>query len=134
MPWGPGFLPVKQPCQPDRTIGVPAGEGDTLIGLFPSSARLGLTGMGTRAGVSLGSGLPTRGYAKRRIARGLREGDHFRGEPTGVRKMGVKVATVTLALSLPVFLWPPKPARAATADFAPAMVEPALVAPALAYR
>ena len=39
--------------------------------------------------------------------------------------MGVKVAAVTLALSLPAFLWPPKPARAATADFAPAMSAPA---------
>ena len=88
--------------------------------------------MGTQAGASLGSGLPGRGYAKRRIARGPREGDHFRGDPAGVRKMGVKVAAATLALSLPVFLWPPKPARAATTDFAPAMVEPTLVAPALA--
>jgi hypothetical protein len=32
--------------------------------------------------------------------------------------MRVKVAAVTLALSLPSFLWPPKPARAATVDFA----------------
>ena len=42
--------------------------------------------------------------------------------------MRVKVAAVTLALSLPAFLWPPKPARAATADFAPTMSEPAPVA------
>jgi len=38
--------------------------------------------------------------------------------------MPVKVATVTLALAVPAFLWPPKPARAATADFAPAMSAP----------
>ena len=37
--------------------------------------------------------------------------------------MRVKVAVLTLALSLPAFLWPPKPARAATADFAPPMSE-----------
>ena len=43
--------------------------------------------------------------------------------------MGVKVAAVTLALSLPVFLWPPKPARAATADVATAMSATAFVAP-----
>jgi hypothetical protein len=40
-------------------------------------------------------------------------------------KMRVKVVAVTLALSLPSFLWPPKPARAATVDIAPAMPEPA---------
>ena len=39
--------------------------------------------------------------------------------------MRVKVVAVTLALSLPSFLWPPKPARAATVDIAPAMPEPA---------
>ena len=39
--------------------------------------------------------------------------------------MRVKVVAVTLALSLPSFLWPPKPARAATADVAPALSEPA---------
>jgi len=33
--------------------------------------------------------------------------------------MHAKVAAATLALSLPAFLWPPKPARAATAEFAP---------------
>jgi hypothetical protein len=37
--------------------------------------------------------------------------------------MRVKVVAVTLALSLPSFLWPPKPARAATADFAPTLCE-----------
>ena len=36
-----------------------------------------------------------------------------------------KVATVTLALALPVFLWPPKPARAATIDCAQAVSVPA---------
>lgn len=46
--------------------------------------------------------------------------------------MDVKVAAVTLALSLPYFLWPPKPARAATPDFAPTMFESAPVAPARA--
>jgi hypothetical protein len=40
--------------------------------------------------------------------------------------MRVKVAILTLALALPSFLWPPKPARAATADFAPTMSELAL--------
>ena len=45
--------------------------------------------------------------------------------------MPVKVVAVTLALSLPAFLWPPKPARAATADFALTMSEPAPVSPAL---
>jgi hypothetical protein len=35
--------------------------------------------------------------------------------------MHVKVAVMTLALSLPPFLWPPKPARAATADLVPAL-------------
>jgi hypothetical protein len=46
--------------------------------------------------------------------------------------MGVKVAAVTLALAVPAFLWPPKPARAATADSATAISVPASVAPALA--
>ena len=46
--------------------------------------------------------------------------------------MGVKVTAVTLALAVPAFLWPPKPARAATADLALAMPQPAPVAPALA--
>jgi hypothetical protein len=40
--------------------------------------------------------------------------------------MRVKVAILTLALSLPSFLWPPKPARAATAEFGPTLFEPAL--------
>jgi hypothetical protein len=40
--------------------------------------------------------------------------------------MRVKVAVLTLALSLPSFLWPPKPVRAATADFAATMSEPTL--------
>ncbi len=44
--------------------------------------------------------------------------------------MPVKVATVTLALAVPAFLWPPKPARAATVDFAVTMPAPA--APTLA--
>jgi hypothetical protein len=35
--------------------------------------------------------------------------------------MPVKVATVTLALAVPAFLWPPKPARAATVDSAVTM-------------
>jgi hypothetical protein len=39
--------------------------------------------------------------------------------------MRVKIAALTLALSLPSFLWPPKPARAATAEFAFAIAEPA---------
>jgi len=39
--------------------------------------------------------------------------------------MHVKVAAVTLALALPSFLWPPKPARAATVDFAPTVSAPA---------
>jgi hypothetical protein len=39
--------------------------------------------------------------------------------------MPVKVATVTLALAVPAFLWPPKPARAATVDFASAVSAPA---------
>ena len=38
--------------------------------------------------------------------------------------MPVKVATVTLALAVPAFLWPPKPARAATADVAHSMPAP----------
>jgi len=37
-----------------------------------------------------------------------------------------KVAVLTLALSLPSFLWPPKPARAATTEFGPTLVEPTL--------
>ena len=40
--------------------------------------------------------------------------------------MRVKVAALTLALALPAFLWPPKPARASTADLVPAMSEPTL--------
>jgi hypothetical protein len=39
--------------------------------------------------------------------------------------MPVKVATVTLALAVPAFLWPPKPARAATIDVAVTMPAPA---------
>ena len=42
--------------------------------------------------------------------------------------MRVKVAMLTLALSLPSFLWPPKPARAATPDFAATSHEAALAA------
>jgi hypothetical protein len=42
--------------------------------------------------------------------------------------MRVKVAFLAIALSLPSFLWPPKPARAATADFVPTMAVPALAA------
>jgi hypothetical protein len=38
--------------------------------------------------------------------------------------MRVKVAMLTLALSLPSFLWPPKPARAATADVVVTVSEP----------
>ena len=38
--------------------------------------------------------------------------------------MGVKVAAVTVALAVPAFLWPPKPARAVTPEFVPAMSEP----------
>jgi hypothetical protein len=45
--------------------------------------------------------------------------------------MRVKVAIMTLALAVPSFLWPPKPARAATADSVPTMSEPASVAPVL---
>ncbi len=36
-----------------------------------------------------------------------------------------KVATVTLALAVPAFLWPPKPARAGTVDFAVTLPAPA---------
>jgi len=46
--------------------------------------------------------------------------------------MRVKMAVLTLALSLPAFLWPPKPARAATADFAQTTLEPARTATAVA--
>jgi hypothetical protein len=46
--------------------------------------------------------------------------------------MPVKVATVTLALAVPAFLWPPKPARAATVDYTPALSAPAPVASFLA--
>ena len=35
--------------------------------------------------------------------------------------MPVKVAAVTVALAVPAFLWPPKPARAATVDAVPAL-------------
>ena len=42
--------------------------------------------------------------------------------------MGPKVAAVTIALAVPAFLWPPKPARAATAEYT--LSEPAAVAPA----
>jgi len=40
-----------------------------------------------------------------------------------------KVVAVTVALAVPAFLWPPKPARAATADFAPGVSVRASVAP-----
>jgi hypothetical protein len=43
--------------------------------------------------------------------------------------MPVKVATVTLALAVPAFLWPPKPARAAPVDCPPAISAPAAHAP-----
>lgn len=39
--------------------------------------------------------------------------------------MSVKVAAVTVALAVPAFLWPPKPARAATVELAVAMPAPA---------
>ena len=42
--------------------------------------------------------------------------------------MRVKLAMLTLALSLPSFLWPPKPARAATAEVAPMLSESTLAA------
>lgn len=44
--------------------------------------------------------------------------------------MGKKLAALTIALSVPHFLWPPKPARAATVDWALEM--PAPVAQVLA--
>lgn len=44
--------------------------------------------------------------------------------------MHAKIAAVTLALSLPAFLWPPKPARAATDDLASAALVKVPVAPA----
>lgn len=46
--------------------------------------------------------------------------------------MPCKLAAVTLALSLPAFLWPPKPARAATAEIAPAVSASPVVAQVLA--
>ena len=46
--------------------------------------------------------------------------------------MQAKVAAVTIALAVPAFLWPPKPARAATTEFAPAVSAPAPIAPGLA--
>ena len=39
--------------------------------------------------------------------------------------MPVKVVAVTVALAVPAFLWPPKPARAATIDYAPVLSAPA---------
>lgn len=39
--------------------------------------------------------------------------------------MPVKVAAATVALAVPAFLWPPKPARAATVDVAVTMPAPA---------
>jgi hypothetical protein len=44
--------------------------------------------------------------------------------------MQAKVAAVTVALAVPAFLWPPKPARAATADVAITVVAPAPIASA----
>lgn len=41
--------------------------------------------------------------------------------------MNAKVAAVTVALAVPAFLWPPKPARAATIDVAQAVSAPAPV-------
>ena len=38
--------------------------------------------------------------------------------------MKPQVAAVTLALALPAFLWPPKPARAATLDTAAEVAAP----------
>ena len=67
----------------------------------------------------------SRAYAKPRIARFLRLKDAFPGEQAGDRMMQAKVAAATLALAVPAFLWPPKPARAATIDFALTMSEPA---------
>ena len=46
--------------------------------------------------------------------------------------MKPEVAAVTLALSLPAFLWPPKPARAATLDAPSAAVAPIATAPTAA--
>ena len=43
--------------------------------------------------------------------------------------MKPQVAAVTLALALPAFLWPPKPARAAPVDCPPAISAPAAHAP-----
>ena len=38
--------------------------------------------------------------------------------------MHAKVVAVTVALAVPAFLWPPKPARAATADSAATVPAP----------
>lgn len=46
--------------------------------------------------------------------------------------MKPEVAAVTLALALPAFLWPPKPARAATLDAAPAAAAPMAAATTVA--
>lgn len=46
--------------------------------------------------------------------------------------MKPEVAAVILALALPAFLWPPKPARAATLDTAAALVAPNAAAPSAA--
>jgi hypothetical protein len=47
--------------------------------------------------------------------------------------MRVKTAMLTLALSLPAFLWPPKPARAADADLAPALTAAVPRAPSAGF-
>jgi hypothetical protein len=45
--------------------------------------------------------------------------------------MRANTAILTLALSLPAFLWPPKPARAADTELAPALCEALPPAPSL---
>ena len=52
---------------------------------------------------------------------------------TGVSKMRVQPAILAIALSLPAFLWPPKPARAADASTVPALSEVLPPAPLSAH-
>jgi hypothetical protein len=69
-------------------------------------------------------------YAETRIARFPRDADDFPTRLAGAPSMEAKVAAVTLALAVPAFLWPPKPARAAAAELAITVAAPAPVASA----
>ena len=73
-----------------------------------------------------------RAYADQRIARWPARGKVSCIDLAGEAEMKPQVAAVTLALALPAFLWPPKPARAATVDTSAGVVASSAAASSVA--